>query len=280
MLYFPRSVYRSLAQVLKVLSAPDVIKFPEVQQVLKHASFQSIVERISDESFVVPANNTNEIDVKNLTRDAEKPFIVIEGLDGSGKTTLTRFLQEKFAMELVVTPPKEFSELRSFFDSKPEGIRRAFYSLGNYMAAQYVRSTNSIIIMDRFWHSTAAYAFANHIKSGGEASSFSDDDLKWPSDLFKPNLVIFLDLSEQARLSRHSNRKEFTNTPEEQALAADAEFRKNIKESFRRIAGVPFVELNVDGSPKDCQKAITDCVLERFPAAFKDQMLKLNKSNQ
>jgi len=266
--------------VLKVLNAPDVIKFQEVQQVLKHASFQSILERISDESYVVPPTPASANHAKNLTRNVEKPFIVIEGLDGSGKTTLTRFLQEKFAMELCVTPPKEFAGLRSFFDNKPEGIRRAFYSLGNYMAAQYVRSTNSIIIMDRFWHSTAAYAFANHVKGGGDPCSFSDDDLTWPSDLFKPNLVIFLDLSEKARLSRHSSRKDFTNTPEEQTLAADAEFRKNIKECFRRIAGVPLVELNVDGSPKDCEKAISDCILERFPSAFKDQLLKLNTSNQ
>lgn len=48
----------------------------------------------------------------------------------------------------------------------------------------------------------------------------------WPSDLLLPDLVIFLQVSENERLRRHSTRKDFTNTPEEQTLAEDQIFRQ------------------------------------------------------
>lgn len=171
---------------------------------------------------------------------------------------MTKLLETKLKMKLLTTPPKSpgFIEFRSFFDSQPEYLRRAFYSMGNYIAAQEVLSCEAPVIMDRFskpqintciymsqsrykcvklnhfknkfinrfWHSTAAYAFANHTKDGGPAPT--ELDLTWPDDLLQPDLVIFLEVSEQERLRRHGDRAAFTNTDEEKTLAADALFRK------------------------------------------------------
>lgn len=80
----------------------------------------------------------------------------------------------------------------------------------------------------RFWHSTTAYAFANFLKSDPDAGdlSYANEDLCWPSDLLQPNIVIFLSLSEEERLNRHTNRHNFTNTVEEQTLASDGKFRE------------------------------------------------------
>jgi UMP-CMP kinase 2 len=76
----------------------------------------------------------------------------------------------------------------------------------------------------RFCHSTIAYGIANE-------TSFSDMPpiehhvYQWPSDLLKPNLVLFLTVTEQVRKKRLSNR-EWENTFEEQHLDKDKEFRK------------------------------------------------------
>jgi hypothetical protein len=50
------------------------------------------------------------------------------------------------------TPPKEPAMLnaRKYFDDQPESIRRAFYSLGNYLAAQEVINSKQPVIMDRY----------------------------------------------------------------------------------------------------------------------------------
>jgi UMP-CMP kinase 2 len=76
----------------------------------------------------------------------------------------------------------------------------------------------------RFWHSTAAYAMAHQIKTLGEQPK--PEDFVWPEDLLKPDLVIFLTVSEQERIRRHSLRQDFTNTAEEQTLAENESFRK------------------------------------------------------
>lgn len=73
----------------------------------------------------------------------------------------------------------------------------------------------------RFWHSTAAYALG---KSNEEEKS-KNTNLDWPHDLLKPNLVLFLFVSEEERVRRHATRLLQTNTPEEQTLAKDPIFR-------------------------------------------------------
>lgn len=65
---------------------------------------------------------------------------------------------------------------------------------------------------------------AHQIRTMGEKPK--DDDFLWPDDLLKPDLVIFLQVSEQERIRRHTNRKDFTNTAEEKTLAENESFRK------------------------------------------------------
>lgn len=59
-----------------------------------------------------------------------------------------------------------------------------------------------------------------------EGSQPEAEDFLWPDDLLKPDLVIFLQVSEQERMRRHMNRKDFTNTQEEQTLAKNEAFRQ------------------------------------------------------
>lgn len=50
-------------------------------------------------------------------------------------------------------------------------------------------------------------------------------NLDWPHDLLRPNLVLFLFVSEEERVRRHGTRLLQTNTPEEQTLTKDKTFR-------------------------------------------------------
>lgn len=65
------------------------------------------------------------------------PFLVVEGLDGVGKTTLARRLAtEHFGGQgVVVTPPSCIVPQRHAFDKCGiQRLRRAYYSAGNYIA--------------------------------------------------------------------------------------------------------------------------------------------------
>merc|ERR1711962_575300 len=66
------------------------------------------------------------------------PFIVVEDLDGTGKSTLSKNLAKYLNGIQMGTPPPSISGIRGHFDNFPQLYRRSFYALGNYIAAQQV----------------------------------------------------------------------------------------------------------------------------------------------
>ncbi|ODN01933.1 UMP-CMP kinase 2, mitochondrial [Orchesella cincta] len=267
----PVVVYKSLNQVWNALAFNKDL--PEVR---------GIINLCLDIGLFHRRNNNLEPNsdlVLSSVRDRDNvafPFIVVEGLDGTGKTTLTRFLSSTLNMRIMGTPPKNFEvfiKARDFFDGQPESIRRAYYSLGNYIAAHDFILSKQPAVMDRYWHSTSAYAMAHQLRS--EPESFEKSDLIWPADLLQPDLVVFLQVSEKERLRRHSTRKEFTNTKEEQTLAEDSRFRFNLVECYRSVVGPPMAELFVDGEQPDSEAKIMKAVLNAFPSLKEKSKVKI-----
>ncbi|KAJ8929680.1 hypothetical protein NQ314_017607 [Rhamnusium bicolor] len=81
--------------------------------------------------------------------------------------------------------------------------------------------------MDRFWHSTAAFALAQAVQDYPEKyvmPSESDTVYCWPDDLFKPDIVLLLNVSEEVRRERHSRRE--TVTTQENLLKSCTQFRQ------------------------------------------------------
>ncbi|KAL3968880.1 hypothetical protein ACER0C_028837 [Sarotherodon galilaeus] len=177
------------------------------------------------------------------------PVIVIEGLDATGKTTLTESLKDTLGATLLPSPPECLSPWRARFDQEPPLIRRAFYALGNYITADQIgrEGMKTPVIVDRFWHSTAAYAIATAVSGPvcnlpGEGSEV----YCWPSDLFQPSLVVLLTLDPEERKRRLRNRGQ-GKTDEEEELDHNQLFRLRVEEAYRRISGPACV--TVDASP-------------------------------
>ncbi|KAJ8918426.1 hypothetical protein NQ315_008123 [Exocentrus adspersus] len=165
------------------------------------------------------------------------PLIVLEGLDGSGKTSMTKCLARKLKAQKWRTPPESISHLRNVFDDNAV-LRTAFYSLGNYIAALEVQLIlrNEPVVMDRFWHSTAAYAIAQAVQD--EPNKYKmppkgHEIYRWPNDLLKPDISILLEVSEAARLERHSRRE--TYTPQEDLLKSSEDFRQNVLQAYKNM---------------------------------------------
>ncbi|KAK9500239.1 hypothetical protein O3M35_001535 [Rhynocoris fuscipes] len=135
------NVYKSLEQILDYLREPSV-QCDEVKELLS----------IYDKSKTRWTSDVHPV----------KLFLVFEGLDGSGKSTMTKLASKKLSCVQVVTPPDCIKHLRNYFDECEPKLRRAYYSLGNYIAAMEIRTILQTrpVVMDRFWHSTAAYAIA------------------------------------------------------------------------------------------------------------------------
>lgn len=182
-------------------------------------------------------------------RKPDFPVIVVEGLDATGKTTLTESLRDTLGAALLRSPPQCLSPLRARFDQEPPLIRRAFYALGNYITAEQVgqEASKTPVIVDRFWHSTAAYAIATAV-SGPVCNlpAEGSEVYRWPSDLLQPSLVVLLTLDPEERKRRLRDRGQ-GKTEEEQELDHNQLFRLKVEEAYRRINGPACV--TVDASP-------------------------------
>ena len=126
-------------------------------------------------------------------------FIAIEGLDGSGKSTISKLVAEKIGAKLLKTPPDEFNRIRKqidyYYRKCLEGSRLFYLSTIFYasdIVLQELQNKRSVVI-DRYWISSLVY----------NNSSIDDQDIiKLSRNVANPDLTIFLDVSKTKRLKR------------------------------------------------------------------------------
>ena len=199
---------------------------------------------------------------QSLPLKAKHPVIVMEGLDACGKSTLTSNVVKAIGGSLLKSPPKCVSHLREIFDKYPPSLRRLYYSLSNYAFAAMIsdNSQNNIVICDRFWHSTAAYAIATDVKVGDVSNLpyCGHTVYDWPSDLLKPDLVYFLNISEEERIRRLKKRN-ILYTDEEQWLIKSKNFKERMEESYKRMSNPSLTYVNAEKTEKElCSFVIED----------------------
>ncbi|XP_072393321.1 UMP-CMP kinase 2, mitochondrial-like isoform X2 [Diabrotica undecimpunctata] len=228
---FP-SIYHSLDSILNILKKPENLAVHGVTELLQ------IYEGAKE--------NKKKSDASGDSR--RHPFIVLEGLDGSGKSTVGFRFAKKINGIKWQTPPESIRHLRSLTDEN-RVLFSAYYSLGNYIAALEVQVAlkDKPIVMDRYWHSTTAFGIAQAVNDNEDLQELppkGDQVYCWPEDLFKPDVAIFLDVDESVRLQRLSRRKEFT--AQENLLKSSPEFRNNVISAYKNMTNpeVIFVDGN------------------------------------
>ncbi|XP_054652739.1 UMP-CMP kinase 2, mitochondrial [Dunckerocampus dactyliophorus] len=178
------------------------------------------------------------------------PVIVVEGLDATGKTTLTESLRDALGATLLQSPPQCLSPWRARFAQEPPIILRAFYAVGNYITAQQIvhQASKKPVIVDRFWHSTAAYAIGTAVSgSVCDLPAEGSELYHWPSDLLQPSLVILLTLDPEERKKRLQGRGQ-GKTKEENELEQNQQFRLRVEEAYRRISGPTCISVDASSS--------------------------------
>ncbi|XP_028578314.2 UMP-CMP kinase 2, mitochondrial [Podarcis muralis] len=190
------------------------------------------------------------------------PVIVIEGLDATGKTTLTQAVKDSLNAVLLRSPPPSVSQWRKIFDDEPTLIRRAFYALTNYILASEIAKASSKlpVIVDRYWHSTAAYAVATEISGKVQnLPPLHHEVYHWPEDLLKPDVVLLLTVSPEERIRRLKGRG-MEKTEEETELEANTCFRQKVEESYRRMENPTCQPVDASPSREEVLKAVLHLV--------------------
>ena len=128
-------------------------------------------------------------------------FLVLEGGDGTGKSTLRDVLAQKIGAVSYSTPPARYLADRHRVDklSSPED-HYAFYRDGIYDASEEINKflqEGKSVVCDRYWLTTYTY---HRIMGGVQVSA---DDF---NSVVQPDLTIILALSHSVQIERMSQR--------------------------------------------------------------------------
>ncbi|MDD5551649.1 MAG: hypothetical protein PHI88_00580 [Candidatus Pacebacteria bacterium] len=164
-------------------------------------------------------------------------FILFEGIDGGGKTTLAKMLASELKAKYVVNPPSIFriGELRSFMDEEASlRVRFLYYLMGNVFVSDQIKSIRDshIIICDRYIDSTLAI----HKILGLEIK----DEFLGSFLIEKPDISFFLFTSnEPERKERIENRGKKTKYD---TIKEDSFFRQKYIDYFQEKGGYIFID--------------------------------------
>jgi len=137
------------------------------------------------------------------SRTSTPLFVVVEGLDGTGKSTVAANLARELGAVLLATPQLELQPLRSLADRTfgPGSISRTLFYASTVVAASEVARAQiqqgRAVVIDRYWLTTLAYA------------RVQGRDISLPlveAQLLPPDVTVFLTAPPAVRRERLTSR--------------------------------------------------------------------------
>ncbi|HRH02315.1 MAG TPA: dTMP kinase [Bacteroidia bacterium] len=114
--------------------------------------------------------------------------IALEGFDGSGKSTIAKWIAEKYGYEFQKSPSENFANEREVFDMPNTGMRErlAFYMGDCLRLSMLLREDpKKKYVLDRYYYSTIAY---HEARRKGVTSQLK----KIYRTFYKPDLIILV----------------------------------------------------------------------------------------
>jgi hypothetical protein len=124
---------------------------------------------------------------------AGKTVVTVEGLEGSGKSTMLGHIAMHCQNVQIISPRSipTVGPVLSTFMTLPEPICRAFLCAVNYIIAyEIVHSPYSAFLVENYHHAVCARAVATAVSSTEDISALVGSVFEWPFDLPQPELVI------------------------------------------------------------------------------------------
>ncbi len=190
-------------------------------------------------------------------------IIAVEGGDQAGKKTQTMMLAKALRSQKIKTTIFNFpdyrttigKEINSYLQGKrkfsPE-IIHYLYALNRWEKLDEIKKAaveNSILIMNRYYHSNLVYGIANGL------------DKKWlqnlDAELPKTDLVILLDVSQNESFSRKKSKRD--------RFEKNKQFSKKISQIYRKLAKTyRWKIVNASGTKDDVHKKILETIFQKI----------------
>jgi len=178
------------------------------------------------------------------------PFIVLEGVDGCGKSTAARLLVGRLGRRAVLTREPTDSWMGRAVKRSEEREVSPYRDALLFMAdrAQHtieiskMLARGKMVVSDRYYHSTVAYqtAYLRRRKQGDMFDWLLDANLRIS---IPPDLTFILDIPPEVGLRRISGRKESSRFER-------LSFLREVRKNYLRLAKLDESIIVVDGSRK------------------------------
>jgi len=190
-------------------------------------------------------------------------IIAIEGSDQAGKKTQTTMLAKSLKAEKIKTTVFDFpdystiigKEINNYLRGKrkfPPEIIHYLYAANRWEKLEEIKKStvkNSVLIMNRYYHSNLVYGIANGLKE------------KWlqklEEGLPRADLVIVLDISQTKSFSRKKSKRD--------KFEKNKDFSKKISQTYRRLAKKHKWKLiDASGTKQETHKEILKIVCKKI----------------
>ena len=163
-----------------------------------------------------------------------KPFVVLEGVDGSGKTTVGQRLAHELGGAYLHTLSEGYKPSRAYVDTSAPDARLLFYLSSVVDASERIAQMRleQPVICDRYvWSSLVPHA-AYH---GRDLSELTQVWSFVTNALVSPSQVFFLQVSEEEQLRRIGTRKDLTLSASDSFCLQEV-YRKNVRRLYEQVA--------------------------------------------
>lgn len=169
-------------------------------------------------------------------------IISVDGVDGTGKTSLCNAVNKELGIVSISSSVRGdmLPEVRKLLNKDVQKyilLRFLYFSSINQLVTNEIKElakSGKDVILDRSSYSTTAYhvAYDKYYNNGANLSVLQDIDMASSKSLIKPDLAIFLHVSETQRLKRLLRRKNEQNNKSD----FESEVLSLVRNEFRTIS--------------------------------------------
>ncbi|MGC8538862.1 MAG: dTMP kinase [Candidatus Micrarchaeia archaeon] len=181
------------------------------------------------------------------------PLIVIEGLNGTGKSTVANEVASVLGATIMKIPASDFmTKLKAYFDMHPEEtVARTLYfmwaaeDIGRKAANILRKNPDNIVILDRYWYTTYAAQRAYEIayNSGRNLEEIDRIIDETKARMLVPDAIVYIYVQPAIRDLRLAMRRE-ADKRNDKWHSGDAKLYYAFEKEYKRL----FEQLEKEGA--------------------------------
>jgi thymidylate kinase len=161
-------------------------------------------------------------------------IILLEGYDGSGKSSVGKLLSEKLGYEFIDSPRDDMRKLKSYVNENLSDFGKYyFYMAANHDLSDYFKRVENDVVCSRYYYSSIIDYSARFGYTNDEfMKKFGIDE----NDFFKPTKTILLSVSEEEQRNRILERNQGYNVHSDLLILTNSDYQRKIRSKYKEFA--------------------------------------------